>query len=95
MDKTKKRERKWNGVRCLVRKEEFDDDYRQKHNKKIHGNLLARNKHVGYESINAVENPFKFCAEKKKEVNITFMCCSLVPNCWGVPNRRRVFYFKI
>ena len=95
MDETKKRKRKRNKVRCLVCKEEFDDDYRQKHNKKKHGNLLARNKHVGYESVNAVENPFKFCAQKKKEVNIKFMCCSLVTNCWGLPNRRRGFYFKI
>ena len=44
MDETKKCKRKRNRVRCLVCKEEFDDDYRQKHNKKKHRNLLARNK---------------------------------------------------
>jgi len=55
-----------NRVRCIVCKEEFDDDYRQKHNKKKHGNLLARSKHVGYESVNAVENPFKFLCRKEE-----------------------------
>ena len=63
MDKEKiKRFKKRAKIRCLLCGREFDDDYRNRHNQTYHPAHIKAFKHIPYESVGAVKNPFEAAA---------------------------------
>ena len=64
-----KRKRRRIKLRCLVCREVFDDDHSPKHNQRKHAQLLAQNKFIVYEQVNAIANPFAF-SQRKMEVKL-------------------------
>lgn len=45
-------------IKCLLCQREFDHDYRIRHNEMYHESHVKGHKHVPYETVNAVKNPF-------------------------------------
>ena len=68
-----KRKRKRIKLRCLVCKDVFDDDYRLKHNRKKHADLLGKNKAIGYETFGALASPFSSVQKNNKTKPVSFL----------------------